>query len=152
MMIETINWFIGITFVLSLFIGLILRKDSLAVTGFTLSVLYLTYDMGFQLAKKDFLSAIINAVVLLLVLARIAWVSKQIEEESRTEVRTYSREELIIAKKIYDSNYLANPEDFEDIKGTYEDAQVSIDYLLGIIDADSKKYKKVMYGTRKAES
>ncbi|ORL43801.1 hypothetical protein IIF7_19154 [Zunongwangia atlantica 22II14-10F7] len=151
-MIETINWFIGITFVLSLFIGLILRKDSLAVTGFTLSVLYLTYDMGFQLAKKDFLSAIINAVVLLLVLARIAWVSKQIEEESRTEVRTYSREELIIAKKIYDSNYLANPEDFEDIKGTYEDAQVSIDYLLGIIDADSKKYKKVMYGTRKAES
>ncbi len=149
MMIETINVIVAIAILIFSLIGKYFKKDWMEIVGFLAIISFLTYTIGFHLGKNEFSSAVIPSIVILLLYSIIIWKFREFDAE---EERTYSREELIIAKKIYDSNYLANPEDFEDIKGTYEDAQVSIDYLLGIIDADSKKYKKVMYGTRKAES
>ena len=149
MMIETINWIATIAILIFSVAGSYLKRDWMEIVGFIAILLFLAYDIGFQLGVNKPLVALIPGIVLLLIFSIAIWKFRKLDAE---EERTYSREELITAKKIFDSNYLANPEDFEDTKGTYEDAQVTIDYLLGIIDADSKKYKKVKYGTRKAES
>ncbi len=124
-------------------------KIELSIIFIGLPLFYAEFWILGRAIALDHQLEIITAVIGILSLAFLIFPSFVVLNKIINS-RTYSREELIIAKKIYDSNYLANPEDFEDIKGTYEDAQVSIDYLLGIIDADSKKYKKVMYGTRKA--
>mgnify|MGYP005819356311 CR=1 FL=1 len=149
-MIETINsciiWLIFVMILIGHFAKIEWIKLIAALVYFPV----LFYFFGFELASNNKYSAIWTLAIILFCTGAAYWKWKRIELEE--EERTYSREELITAKKIFDSNYLANPEDFEDTKGTYEDAQVTIDYLLGIIDADSKKYRKVKYGTRKAES
>jgi hypothetical protein len=108
-------------------------------TGFV----FLTYSVGYDLGTGEVYKAFFSFLVLLGFTGIIIWRIKKAPEEK--EERTYSREELIIAKKIYDKNYLEDPEGFAETKGTYDDAQVSVDYLLGIINANAKPFKKEWY-------
>ncbi|TQI71784.1 hypothetical protein JM79_2732 [Gramella sp. Hel_I_59] len=146
-MIEIINNCFG-SFLIALVIYAFFSKRQwvdFAVLGLT--PLYLIYLIGFKLGTGDLSAAIIPFVVLLAYIGTIIWKIKNAPEDPQ-ELRSYTRDELITAKKIYDQNYLADPEGFEETKGTYEDAQVTIDYLLGIIDADSEKFKKIRYESK----
>lgn len=107
---------------------------------------FLIYIIGYKLGTGEFFQAIFVFVVLLGFIGIIVW--RWNTESDEKEARTYSREELIIAKRIYAKNQIADPEGFVPPEGTYDDAENSIDYLLGIIDADSKKYKKVQYESK----
>jgi len=145
-MIEIINNCFG-GFLLALVIYAFISKRKwvdIAVLG--LAPLYLIYFIGYKLGTGDSNSVIFAFLVLLAYVATIFWKVKNAPEEPK-ELRTYSRKELITAKKIYDQNCIADPEGFQPSDGTYEDAEASIEYLLGIIDADSEKYKKVKYDT-----
>ena len=142
-MIEIINTGLGV-FVIALMIYSFFTERPLIDKLFPwVASFFLTYKVGYYVGIESFYAAIIAFIVLTLFLAIIIGKWKRAQEEK--EERTYSREELIIAKKIYDKNYLEDPEGFAETKGTYDDAQVSVDYLLGIINANAKPFKKEWY-------
>lgn len=143
-MIEIINYGIS-AFIVALGIYALFSSRKNVDLAFTiLAPIYLIYKIGFHLGAGDNSAAVLPLIILI---SFIAITIYRIEKSNDVEQRSYTRKELIIAKKIYDQNCLSDPEGFQPTQGTQEDAEVSIDYLLGIIEADSEKYRKVKYGT-----
>jgi hypothetical protein len=149
-MIEILNTGLGV-FVIALMIYSFFTERPIIDKLFPwVASFFLTYKVGYYVGIESVYSAIIAFIVLALFLAIIIGKWKKASQEK--EERIYSREELIIAKKIYDKNYLADPEGFDETRGSYEDAQVSIDYLLGIIDGQGKPFKKEWNESKVARS
>ncbi|MCC4228407.1 hypothetical protein [Zunongwangia profunda] len=148
----TTNFYFSIALFLFAIYGIYKKPEYWQILIYQSTLFLQCYLVGYSLAKGDPLK-IIMAFLALIALIIVLWPEyKKGLENQNLGPRKYSRKELIIAKKIYDSNYLADPVGFSNPNGTYEDAEVSINYLLGIIDADGKPYKKVKYESRKYPS
>jgi len=145
-MIEIINNCFGAFIIALVVYSMFSKRMWIDFAVMAIAPVYLVYLIGFKIGTGDLGYALLPLLVLILFVGTIAWRMKNAPEDPQ-EIRFYTRDELIIAKKIYDQNCLADPEGFQPTQGTQEDAEVSIDYLLGIIDADSEKYRKVKYGT-----
>lgn len=145
-MIEIINNCLG-GFITALVIySLFSKRAWIDLAVLTTSLVYLIYLIGFKLGTGDLVSAIFPFVVLLAFIGTIIWRLKKAPEE--TEERAYTREELITAQYIYDRNYIQDPEGFAQLRGTRKHAEVTINYILGIIEGDGENYKTMTYESK----
>lgn len=144
-MIEIINNCLAAFFCALVIYSFFSKRPWIDLAIIPLNILSLAYFVGYNFGVGKIIIGIVCFIALLAFTGTIIWRIKKALAEEEKEERTYSREELIIAKKIYDKNYMEDPEGFAETKGTYDDAQVSVDYLLGIINANAKPFKKEWY-------
>ena len=146
-MIEIINIGIAAFVGALIFYSFFTERPWIDIATIIISPLYFTYLIGLKIGSGEFYSAILPLIIFLIFVGTIIWRMHFSEEK---EERRYTREELVLAMNIYHKNYLAEPEGFQEIDGTRLDAEVTVDYLLGIIDADNEPEftKKVEYESR----
>ena len=146
-MIEIINTGFAVFVFALICYSFFTKRPLVDIAAIIISPLYLTYLVGLKIGAGDIYPAIFPLIVFVVFVGTIIW---RLHFSDEKEERRYSREELVIAMNIYHKNYLAEPEAFQEIDGTRLDAEVTVDYLLGIIDADNEpeSTKKVEYESR----
>lgn len=145
-MIEIINNCLG-AFIIALTVySFFSKRIWIDFAVMAIAPVYLVYLIGFKLGTGDLVSAILPFVVLLTYIGTIIWRIKKAPGES--EERAYTRRELITAQYIYDRNKIQDPEGFAQLVGTRKEAEITIDYLLGIINGDSDHYKTMTYESK----
>ena len=131
-MIEIINTGLAAFHMALVIYSFFTKRLWIHLTIIPLTILLLAYFIGYNLGIGEFIPAILSFLVVLIFTGTIIWRMKFSKEKQEP---TYSREELIKAQHTYHRNFLAEPENFHPgPDGTVEEAEITIDYLIGIID------------------